>query len=66
MEILKVSLKSKQRPDSCYYHNQVNPNDFKSIALFLLDLDHFGKPIEKAVKEYLRLKKSDWETAVGI
>lgn len=48
------------------YENEVNAENFKEVALILLDLSNYNIPIDKAIKEYLRMKKTDWEAAIGI
>ncbi len=64
---LKVSLKSdtKNTPGRKRYDTEVNADNFKEIALVLTDLDNNGLPIKKAINEF-RIKKSDWDIALGI
>jgi len=64
---LRISLKSDSNlPGSHQYDNKVNAENFKEVAIILLDLANNGVPIEKAIKEYLRLRKSDWEASIGV
>lgn len=66
MTTLRVSLKSgTNRPGSHIYDNQINAENFKEFALVLRDLSNYGIPIEKAFKEFLLKKKSDWEAVIG-
>lgn len=44
---------------------EVNGDNFKEVALTLIELQDYGVPIEKAVKEFLALK-SDWNAALRI
>lgn len=63
---LKVSLKSDGKEAGCnQYHNVVDANNFKLIALLLMDLANNNVPIEKAYKEYQRMIKSDWDIIIG-
>jgi len=39
------------------YKNSVNAEDFKQVALVLFDLSNSGIPIDKAIKEYIKLKE---------
>jgi hypothetical protein len=43
----------------------VNAENFKEIALVLTDLENNGLPIKKAINEF-RIKKSDWDIALGV
>jgi len=66
MVSLKVSIKSDENRAGCnQYHNKIYAGDYKKIALVLLDLANFGLPIDKAIKEYMNMKKTDWEIAIG-
>ena len=64
---LRVSLKSDSNlPGSHKYDNQVNADNFKEVALVLSDLANHGVPIKKAIIEYFKLIKTDWEAITGI
>jgi hypothetical protein len=64
---LRVSLKSDSSlPGRHRYDNQVNAENYKDVALVLLDLANHGVPLEKAIKEYFKLIKSDWEAIIGV
>lgn len=64
---LKVRLMPDSgKPGQSIYNNEINSENFKEIALILLDLSNYGLPVEKAIKEYLNLKKSDWEASIGL
>jgi hypothetical protein len=64
---LKVSLKGdvKNIPGRKRYNTEVNAENFKEIALVLTDLENNGLPIKKAINEF-RIKKSDWDIALGV
>jgi hypothetical protein len=64
---LKVSLKGdvKNIPGRKKYYTEVNAENFKEIALVLTDLENNGLPIKKAINEF-RIKKSDWDIALGV
>ena len=63
---LKVSLNSDSNlPGRHQYSNQVNADNYKDVCQILLDLANFGIPIDKALKEYNRLRNSDWDTIIG-
>jgi len=67
MSFLKVSLKSElHKPNSTKYENQINAENFKEVAIVLSDLSNYGVPIEKAIKEYKKEKKSNWDEMIGI
>ena len=59
---LKVSIVTSRDSE---YTNKVNAEDHKQIALVLLDWKSLNIPIEKAIKEYKLLKKSDFDYIVG-
>lgn len=42
------------------YKNDVDGEDFRQVALILLDLEREGVPIEKAIKEYKRIKSGEF------
>jgi len=66
MTTLKVNLKSDNTDvGNKQYQNKVNAMDFRKISLILSDLKNLGLPIDKAIKEF-NLKKSDWDTALGL
>jgi len=63
---LKISLKSQSGlPGSHSYSNEINAENFKEIALILKDLSNYGIPIDKAIKEYLKETKTDWDIIIG-
>lgn len=64
---LHVSLKSENsQPGRNKYDNLVNADNFKEVALVLSDLANHGVPIKKAIIEYFKLIKTDWEAIIGI
>ena len=65
MAILKIILKSQNGQQGANrYLNKINSENFREIATMLRDLDNYGLPIEKAIKEF-KLNKSDWDMAIG-
>ena len=45
----------------CYeYKNDVDFFDFRKLALFLSDLESYGGNIEKAFREFKRLKQTEF------
>lgn len=64
---LQVRIKedSKGVPGNKVYSTEINAENFKEIALILVDLKNLDLPIEKAIKEF-NLSKSDWEASLGI
>lgn len=66
MTSLKVSVENDNSlAGKSQYRNKVNAENFKEVALVLEDLKNLGVPVEKAFKE-LKVRKSDWEIALGI
>lgn len=64
---LRVSLKSENnQPGSHRYDNLVNADNYKEVALVLSDLANHGVPVKKAIIEYFKLIKTDWEAIIGI
>lgn len=62
-KVLVVRLKEgSSRGPGCYeYKNDVNGEDFRQVALILLDLESQGIPMNKAILEFRRLKeKGSW------
>jgi len=47
------------------YDNSVNGENFKDVAMVLMDLSNHNIPIKKAYKEYLRLINNDWNFIIG-
>jgi hypothetical protein len=67
MAKLKVTLKeSYNRKGEHSYYNEVNSNNFKEVALVLSDLTNHGVPVKKAIIEYFKLIKTDWEAIIGV
>lgn len=58
-KVLVVRIKEKgSRGSGCFeYKNEVNFDDFKKLALVLVDLDSYGGNIEKAFREFKRMKE---------
>ncbi len=66
MTTLKITLQSdNSHAGNKQYRNKINAMNFKEISLILTDLKNLGIPIEKGIKEF-RLKKSDWDAAMGL
>jgi len=66
MATLKVTLKSANNMPGCHkYDNSVNSDNYKEVALIFTDLSNYGVPIEKSFKEFLKIKKSDWDAIIG-
>jgi hypothetical protein len=65
MTKLKVWMKSESNssPGSKVYSNEINADNYKEIAIVFRDLKNFGKPVDKAIKEY-KSKNSDWDEAL--
>lgn len=64
---LKVSIQQDNaRKDRNIYHNRINAEDFKLIALIFSDLENFGLPIDKAIKQFQQNKKTEWDIAIGV
>lgn len=58
---IKITKKMRKgyHPDNC--SRTVNLSNYKDICLFFHDLETlWGAPIEKAVKQYLVEKESNW------
>lgn len=67
MAKLKVSLKGDNSSAGNHrYHNEVNAENFKEVAIVLSDLKNLGLPIDKAVKELNHNKRNDWDDLIGI
>ena len=67
MNKLKVSIKSAEnRPGNHKYENEVNGDNYKEIALILMDLSNYNIPIEKAILEFNKMRKTDWDAVIGI
>lgn len=64
---LKVVVKSDnhRKGEQAMYANEINGRNFKDVSLVLNDLNNFGVPIEKALKEF-KIKKSDWDIALRL
>lgn len=63
---LKISLKSENSyAGRNQYHNEINANNFKELALILLDLYNLGVPVVNAFKEFQKEHKSDWDLMIG-
>lgn len=58
-KVLIVKLKEgRAKGQGCYeYKNNINCEDFRQIALVLVDLDSQGLNIDKAIQEFKRLKE---------
>lgn len=63
---LKIALQENRSTQGRnIYHNRVNAEDYKVVALVLQDLEALGVPIEKAIKEFHLNKRSVWDMAIG-
>lgn len=56
-KILRVKIRQSERGSSAEYKNEVRFEDFKQLAIFLVDLESYGGNIEKAFQEYLKLRQ---------
>ena len=58
-KVLAVRIKeSGSYGRGCYeYKNEITLEDYKKLALILIDLDSFDANIEKAFREFKRLKE---------
>lgn len=66
MSTLKVSLQGAyKKAGNTSYKNKINGENFKEVALVLSDLNNFGVPVDKAIKEFLLKSKSDWDVLTG-
>lgn len=54
-KVLIVRLK-ESNSRTLEYKNEVNAEDFKQIALILLDLDSNGLRIDKAIQEFRKIR----------
>lgn len=66
-KVLVVKIKEREhRGSGCYqFRNQINMDDYKQVATFLLDLETYGANVEKAIAEFKRLKLSEKEFPYG-
>jgi hypothetical protein len=66
MKLKVVLRRDKSGQGASSYNNLVNAENYKEVALVLLDLKNNSVPIDKAIKELRNLEKSDWDYAIGI
>ena len=65
MAELSIKVKDNRKDEYTKYKNKTSAEDYRKLALILTDLKNLGLPIEKAIKEF-RIKKSDWDAALGL
>ena len=65
MTLLTITINEGKQNRPAEYKNQINPKDYRLLALFLGDLRSLGMPIDRAIKEY-KSGKSDWNVALGL
>lgn len=55
--VVRVKERGAKGIGSYEYKNEINGDDFNQIALILSDLENTGLPIDKAIKEFRKIKE---------